>query len=63
MSLTPLLSMDKTALIFAGQGSPWQTALADAILVDRHDFPAQLDTLRRAQVSHAIVLDLARLHI
>lgn len=30
MSLTPLLSMDKAALIFAGQGSPWQIALADA---------------------------------
>ncbi|MDR7328405.1 type I polyketide synthase [Corynebacterium guangdongense] len=28
MSLTPLLALDKPALLFAGQGSPWQSALA-----------------------------------
>ena len=30
MSLTPLLSMEHAAVVFAGQGTPWQTGLADA---------------------------------
>ncbi|AWB81147.1 type I polyketide synthase [Corynebacterium yudongzhengii] len=30
MSLTPLLSMARPALIFGGQGTPWQQMLADA---------------------------------
>ncbi|QGU03646.1 type I polyketide synthase [Corynebacterium comes] len=30
MPLIPLLSLDRPALIFSGQGSPWQSALVDA---------------------------------
>ncbi|AGS33885.1 fatty acid synthase [Corynebacterium maris DSM 45190] len=30
MSLTPLLAMDRPALLFAGQGSPWQSVLTNA---------------------------------
>lgn len=33
MPLIPLLSLDRPALLFSGQGSPWQSALADAAAV------------------------------
>ena len=33
MPLIPLLSLDRPALLFSGQGSPWQSTLADAASV------------------------------